>query len=82
MKATPNRYLHDTVRSTIQWIVRRVHLGNFNIKSEDSMLLKESVAYSQCVSKEKADMCLINDALYQEDRMHLVNNVRLIARGA
>ena len=46
------------------------------------MLLKESVAYSQCVSKEKADMCLINDALYQEDRMHLVNNVRLIARGA
>ena len=81
MKATPNRYLHDIVRSTVRWVVRCVHLGNIDMKSEDSMLLKESVAYSQCMSKEKVDMCLINDALYQEDRMHLVNNVCLIARG-
>ena len=49
MKATPNRYRHDTVH-------RRTHLGCIDIKSENSILLKESVAYSQCVLMEKAGL--------------------------
>ena len=52
----PNSYWHDTVCSTVQWIARCTHLGSINIKSEDSILLKKSVAYSHHVFKEKAGL--------------------------
>ena len=59
VKATPIRYWHDTICITVRWVTRRAHPGSIDIKSEDSILLEESVAYSQCVLKEKA-------ALYTE----------------
>ena len=51
-KATSNRCWHDTVRSAVRWVARLAHLGSIEIVSEDSILLKESVAYSQCVEGE------------------------------
>ena len=55
MKAA-SRFWHATGHSAVWWVARLAHLGSVEIKSKDSILLKESLAYSQCVLKEKAGL--------------------------
>ena len=50
MKVTPNRYWHDTVRSSVWWVARHTHLGRMDIKS--SIFLKENVAYGHRMLKK------------------------------
>ena len=51
-----HRYWHDTVHSAVWWLARRTHLGSIDVKSENPILLKESMAYSQCVLKDKVGL--------------------------
>ena len=70
-KATPKRCWHDTVRSAVRWVARLAHPGSVEIKSKDSILLKESWAYSQCALNEKAG--LHTDSLISGEGMWLAS---------
>ena len=59
---------------------RHDHLASINVKSEGSILLEETVTCSHCILKEICGALHavreVNDAMYKEGSMHLINDIR------